>query len=199
MSKEDLFLNINGISLSKIFRMIKKNKPLSLFFSHFHEDPDIRSLLTPYLSSKCVPNSFTKNKWEPKAYFYRYLSFTLKFLISKRVNFHEHKCRYLPVFCLVTICLCVFAISHILLCKNCFLIHLKSKFKSNPCSLQSKQCLLLHASSHEKLIFGHIKKWLNTEFPKTKQGAQRGLKPLTNPITKVFSLYCVSQGMLQSR
>lgn len=124
----------------------------------------------------------------------------MKLLMNKRVYLHQHRLRCLPVFCLCHHFLLRICHFSFIKCKpEYFLIHLKSKFKSNSCTFQSKQCYCMHAPSHEKLIFGLVKKWLNIDFPKTKQGAQQRLKPLRNVITKDFSLHWVSLGVLQSR
>lgn len=120
---------------------------------------DSSSLFMSYQNG--CPTLFQKANVSQKltAYFYRCLSFTLKFLISKRINFHQHKRRYLPVFqspFVVTVHL-PFLIYYTVKTDH-FLIHLKSQFKSNACTLQREQCLLLLAPSREKIIVGHSKK-----------------------------------------
>lgn len=70
--------------------------------------------------------------------------------------------------------------------------HLKNK--SNLPTLQSQWCLLQHASSHEKLIFWHIKKWLNIKFPKPKENElNRDCSHWVKPLLRSLLYMCFSR------
>lgn len=153
------------ISLSKILRMMKKK---THYYCFSCTKIQYRISVHPYLLLN-VYLTLVQKKMIAESLLLQLLNF-MKLLMSKNVYFHQHKFRYLPVFCLYRhflLCICHF--SFIKLKTQYFLIYLKSKFKSNQCTFQSTLlCLFLHAPSDGKLSFGLVKKWLNTEFPKNK-------------------------------